>query len=361
MNDGQRALIVGGTGFIGGRLAEILTAEGITVRVLARRFSTAARVARLPVQMLLGDMADKDAMLKASDGASCIYFCAFDDRERRRNVAAARLLAELTADRGLPAVYLSSISVYEPLPPSGRIDESSPQGAAVSLYAEMKREAEKALLERSVQVGGNVVILQPTVVYGPYAGAWTVGIINELLAGPVFLPDKGEGLANLVHVDDVCTSMRAAVSSNAYNDPMLISGPEVVTWGELYAGFAKAIDHGEIRYTHSNMSTKRAISAVQDPKLIVRRLVPRRLAPKLKTLLSPSMKAAIKGSYRFYRGLIGDAWQVPDQMRWEFQASRARVSTDKAKRMLGWQPEVRLEDGLSAAYAFARWWVGRDA
>jgi uncharacterized protein YbjT (DUF2867 family) len=45
---GRRILVTGGTGFIGCRIVEKLVLEhGAAVRVLVRRFGSAARVARL--------------------------------------------------------------------------------------------------------------------------------------------------------------------------------------------------------------------------------------------------------------------------------------------------------------------------
>ena len=57
---GKRCLVTGGTGFIGGRLVERLVAEhGAEVRVLVRNVARAARIARFPVQMVSGDVAER--------------------------------------------------------------------------------------------------------------------------------------------------------------------------------------------------------------------------------------------------------------------------------------------------------------
>src|SRR5690606_27750783 len=57
----KRVLITGATGFIGGRLAEVLTDLGIEVTALVRSWATAARLARLPVRMVGGDILDPES------------------------------------------------------------------------------------------------------------------------------------------------------------------------------------------------------------------------------------------------------------------------------------------------------------
>src|SRR3954467_12502412 len=67
---GRRVLVVGASGFLGGRLAERLVVEqGAQVRVLIRRVASATRLARLPVEIVSGDILDPAAVAPGHPGA----------------------------------------------------------------------------------------------------------------------------------------------------------------------------------------------------------------------------------------------------------------------------------------------------
>jgi uncharacterized protein YbjT (DUF2867 family) len=55
----ERVLITGAGGFIGGRIAEVLHCSGLmTVRAGIRRWSSAARIARFEMEIVLADVMD---------------------------------------------------------------------------------------------------------------------------------------------------------------------------------------------------------------------------------------------------------------------------------------------------------------
>src|SRR5262249_7428721 len=76
----KRVLITGATGFIGCRLAEVLVQHGVAVTGLVRTWANAARLTRLPVATVGGDLLDLDSVRAAMKGCDVVIHCAVDNR-----------------------------------------------------------------------------------------------------------------------------------------------------------------------------------------------------------------------------------------------------------------------------------------
>ena len=81
MNTARTILVTGASGFIGGRIVEILHTSGsATVRAGIRRWSAAARVGRLPVDLVRCDITSPVEVAGALDGVTHLIHCAVGDR-----------------------------------------------------------------------------------------------------------------------------------------------------------------------------------------------------------------------------------------------------------------------------------------
>ena len=65
-------LVTGAGGFIGGRAVEVLHHLGYDVRAGVRRWSSAARIGRFPIEIVQCDLADRGQLDAACDGVSAI-------------------------------------------------------------------------------------------------------------------------------------------------------------------------------------------------------------------------------------------------------------------------------------------------
>jgi UDP-glucose 4-epimerase len=74
MNAG-RCLILGGTGFIGSHLAELLLEKGLEVRIFSRSatFSSGVSAVRNAIECHVGDFSDAEALAKAVKGCDYVY------------------------------------------------------------------------------------------------------------------------------------------------------------------------------------------------------------------------------------------------------------------------------------------------
>src|SRR5208337_5054488 len=131
----------GATGFIGSRTVEILIRDhGASVRALVRNFTNVPRIARFPLEMVLGDVRDEGVLIQAAAGCDVIIHAAFDfsgsERDQHRAAVGgteAVLKAALAASVSR-VVHISTISVYG-LTQDGDLDEKGRRGKLPDAYS----------------------------------------------------------------------------------------------------------------------------------------------------------------------------------------------------------------------------------
>jgi uncharacterized protein YbjT (DUF2867 family) len=111
-----RALLTGATGFVGGRLAHRLAADGIEVRCLVRDAGRARHLAEAGFELHEGDVTRAETLRGAGAGTDVAYYLVhgmgrgsnedFEDHERR----AAAAFAEMAKEEGVGrVVYLGGL------------------------------------------------------------------------------------------------------------------------------------------------------------------------------------------------------------------------------------------------------------
>jgi dihydroflavonol-4-reductase len=173
----MKALVTGGTGFVGSHVARMLVAAGHTVRVLHRPTSRLDALAGLPYESALGDILDVEALHAASAGCDWVFHVAavadYWRSERHKlfeaNVRGTQLVLQAARAQGVRrVVFTSSAAAVGPRASKTPADEQddfalSPEQFA---YGYSKVLAERAAAE-AVANGQDVVIVNPVVVMGP--------------------------------------------------------------------------------------------------------------------------------------------------------------------------------------------------
>src|SRR5690625_6019778 len=77
---GNKALVIGASGFLGSHVTRQLVASGRPVRILVRPTSRTDHLDELPVERVLGDVLDPASLREAMAGCSAVYHCAVDTR-----------------------------------------------------------------------------------------------------------------------------------------------------------------------------------------------------------------------------------------------------------------------------------------
>jgi dihydroflavonol-4-reductase len=209
----MKALVTGGTGFVGGHVVRALLARGSDVRCLVRDAARPGALAGLDVERVVADLRDRSAVARAARGCETIYHCAADYRlwvpdpqaMHDSNVLGTRHVFEAAADAGVRrVVYTSSVGALGHRADGGPADETTPVhfAAMIGPYKRTKFLAEREA-EAAVARGLDVVIVNPSTPVGerdvkPTA---TGQMIVDFLAGRM-RAYVATGL-NLVDVRDV--------------------------------------------------------------------------------------------------------------------------------------------------------------
>ena len=83
----MRALVTGGTGFVGANLVDGLTAAGYTARILRRRSSRLEALAGLTYEEAVGDILDYESLVRAMAGCDWVFHVAAVSDYWRQGVA----------------------------------------------------------------------------------------------------------------------------------------------------------------------------------------------------------------------------------------------------------------------------------
>lgn len=117
----MKALVTGANGFTGSHLVKALQKQGTTVVGLVRKSSNLARLADCNLQLIYGDITDRDALETAMTGVDTVFHTAayvelgiVDEPEMERvNVEGTRAVLEVAQAVGVSKlVYCSTIGIF---------------------------------------------------------------------------------------------------------------------------------------------------------------------------------------------------------------------------------------------------------
>lgn len=359
---GTKVAVSGASGFLGGRLVEVLASQGAAVAAFVRRADPGPALRRTRARLLTSDLTDPAAVEAAIKGIDVLVHCAFDWEDTGWNRRALDALITACVRTGCRLVHVSSYVVYQ-IPDDGEMTEDSRATPAQSGYAHTKRVLEddvlRAIRERSL----SAVILQPTLIYGPRSGPFTDDPADMLQFGTVVLPGEGEGLCNAVYVDDVVSAIiLAAQDPAAVGQGFLVSGPVPVTWREFYERIAQTVGAAGPQYraaaTLARASTRprKILRLAADPERVVRKIAQhgrfRRLVQLGIRVLPRTVRDPLADRLFIPQTRRRGQIHLPDQGRLHFLQIRSTVGSAKARAQLGYAPRFDFEKGMASTASY---------
>lgn len=231
----MKVFLSGGTGFIGGHVAQQLRDRGDDVRALARSAEKGKALEQIGCEVVVGDLSDQAALERGMEGvdavvhAAAVYEVGIPSSQRpamyETNVNGTRRVLDAAAAAGVKQiVYVSTVGAFGDT--GGKVVDETyehPGEKYASYYERTKTEAHR-LAKQRIADGAPIVIVQPGGVYGPDDHSELGNIIDQTVSGKLKLlmfPDAG---FTFVHVDDVAAGIVAALDRGKPGQSYILGG-----------------------------------------------------------------------------------------------------------------------------------------
>ena len=228
----MKALVTGGTGFLGANLALGLLQQGWSVRILRRMTSPLQAVKDLDVEHAIGDITDLDSLLAAMKGVDVVFNVAAISQYWRNkanliykvNVGGTQNVFDAAARTDVKRVVQTSSAMAVGFIKDRPATESDPfnQSPQRQPYGHSKWLAEELARER-VKAGQDITLVNPTAIVGARDINWISGsILREAKRGRI--PVIPQGGVNFVAVQDVVAGHIAAVEKGRAGERYILGG-----------------------------------------------------------------------------------------------------------------------------------------
>ncbi len=312
----RRIAVTGASGFVGHALVARLAAVD-RFQVVAMTRKTPGNPVAGAVYRPIGDLALPTPWAQELVGLDTIVHTAArvhirNDRSARAiqefdriNLTPSLQLARDAAASGVRRfIFLSSIGVNGDRTGATNAFTETNEPHPHNAYTLSKLKAERGLVEISAATGMEVVIIRPPLVYGPGVRANFAALMHAVQVGWPLPFGAVHNCRSLVALDNLLDFILTCVDHpQAANQTFLVSDGQDVSTAQLVRGLARAA----------------GVSA--------------RLVPVPPWILWAT--AGLLGKRGLMQGLCGSL----------------RVDISKANKLLGWKPEISVEEGLRRTVA----------
>lgn len=315
----MKVYVTGGSGFIGRHLLRALAEAGHPVRAMARSDRSATVVESLGAEVSRSDLESVTAAdLEGCDAVvhAAAYVEPYGPRERFETLNVEGTERMLRAAKGAGCrrfVHVGTEAVLFHGPPLQDVDESHPYPAEHRfLYAETKAAAERRVLAANAE-GFATLSIRPRFVWGPGDTTVLPQILEAANAGAWLWMGKGRARTSTCHVTNLVQALLLALERGPGGEAYFVADEGTRTMREFVEALAA-----------TRGVTLRDVS------------VP--------GWLGRGLAAVVERSW----SLLGREKQPPiTRLGAAMMSTTVTVRTDKARRLLGWEPTVSVAQGMA--------------
>ena len=317
----MRSFVTGGSGFVGRELIRALVERGHQVRALARSAKSDAVVRAAGAEPVSGDLDSVDAMRAGMAGCDFVFHSAAHTEEWDTDEAFARVNVAGT-DNTLSAARAAGVKRFILISSEAVLGDGSPIVGADETRPLPARPlrgypATKGVSERSVLAANGLdietVIVRPRYIWGRGDTSNLVKFIQGLESGRLMWISQGRYLTSTCHVANVC---EGAILAAERGKP-----------GEIY--FLTDGKPVEFRWFLTRVLESQ------------RRTAPTKSVPRW---VASGVAAA---SETVWRALKLKGTPAATRVAIALMGQEVTVSDAKARRELGYQPKVSVDEGLA--------------
>jgi 2-alkyl-3-oxoalkanoate reductase len=323
------ALVTGATGLVGSHVVERLLRDGWRVRALTRDPARATWLEAAGAELTVGDTLEPSTLPGSVNGCDVVFHTAAAvtadggwEAFRRPNIEGTRNVVDATAGARARLVHVSSVAVYGAGARYAAAGEKTSEDTPLappgehSWYARSKRESEQLVLDAHQQGRLWATAVRPDVIYGERDRQFVPRVARLLRFGVTPVIGGGHTTLAVVHAANVADGMvRAAAHDGAGGRAYNLANDYDITVADFF------------RLAGDGLA--RRLRVVSIPVRAARVVV------RVAALVAP---ARLRSSLR----------QSVD-----FLTRDNPFTSERARRELGWDPQVRPEQGVPAAF---RWY-----
>lgn len=223
--------VTGATGFLGGQLTSQLVGEGHDVIALVRTPADADHLHHMGVEVVQGDVTDRDSLREPMAGVDGVFHLAamyrlgVEDPATMRavNVEGTRTVLELVDELAIrKAVYTSTLAVNSDT--NGKLVDESYRfsGTHLSTYDRTKAAAHDVATELAAD-GVPIVTVMPGAIYGPGDTSQLGELWRDYLRGEVPVVPR-ESAYCFGHVEDTARAHLQAMERGEPGEEYIVAG-----------------------------------------------------------------------------------------------------------------------------------------